>query len=516
MLPAKKHAYRARFAGWHTLCSITVRMSPRSRLSMALAVSAPLLFAGAAGGQTTPSGTNSLYLKNNNEGVVRGPSYNADFFRLNQFNQAHCIDNELVTFNIDILGPSVSGYHLEAWIGSACDLRASRVGSTKSCRMIGAVGNSVERMEIWVRDMVGPLDSAGSGEETGGTGGTGGTSGTGGSAATDTGGTGGTDTGLGGTVGSSGTFGTAGTDVSSAGSGGTAGLPSLPFVIPGGTGGDPGTGGTGIFPFADTAGAGSEVDENGLDGPPSVENEQPISVCQSDINTTPFDRTIYFVLVNNDGLYPGNAMTGPTAKWAYNYDMGGPSAPVGVNAGIGESALIMKWTQASDAPIDLKQYVFLCDPPPGSGSSTGAAGAGGEGSDQDGSGVSDICTTAAFHEGQVPSYDLVAQHMCGNVQSTTTEGEAGPLVNNVRYAIGIASRDGYYNVGPISNIVCGTPELVTDFFEAYRKAGGRGGGGFCSIGKVRTHALTTLFLLGALGLIARRRTRARGDRRSAS
>jgi hypothetical protein len=251
-------------------------------------------------------------------------------------------------------------------------------------------------------------------------------------------------------------------------------------------------------------------------GPASAEGEQPITVCESEINTTPLDRTIYFVLVNGDGNFPGGAATGPTAKWPYNYDMGGPSAPISVTAGIGESALVMKWTQASDAPIDLKQYVFLCDPPPGAGGAdTGAAGAGGEGSGDDGT-VSDICTTAAFREAQVPSYDVIKTHMCGHVQSTTTEGEAGPLINGHRYAIGIASRDGYYNVGPVSNIVCGTPELVTDFFEAYRMAGGRGGGGFCAIGKVRSHALTTLFFLGALGLVVRRRTRARGDRRSLS
>jgi len=503
---------------------------------MALAVSAPLLFAGVAEGQTTPS-TTKLYLKNNSEGIVRGTSYDAAYLRLNQFNQANCTDHELVTFNVDIQGTAsaTAGTHLEAWIGTACELRANRVGSTKSCRLLREVGNNVERMEIWVRDLVGPLEDAGSTGGTGGTGGTSGTAGTGGSAATDMGGMGGTgalggtDTGLGGTLGSSGTLGSGGLDTGLGGSLGTAGTfetagtfgssgtSSLPFVITGGTGGDVGTGGTGIFPFADTAGEGNVVDENGLEGPPSVPPEQPISVCESNVNTTPLDRTLTFVLVDGDGNFPGGAATGPTTKWAYNYDMGGPSAPVNVTAGIGESALVMKWTQASDAPIDLKQYAFFCDPPPGAVSATGAAGAGGEGSDEDlGGPVSELCTTGAFHEGQVPSRSVIKAHLCGQVQSTTTQGEAGPLLNNVRYAVGIASRDGYYNVGPISNIVCGSPQLVTDFFEAYRKAGGRGGGGFCAIGKVRTHALTTLFFLGALGLLVRRRTRARGDRRSPS
>jgi hypothetical protein len=53
---------------------------------------------------------------------------------------------------------------------------------------------------------------------------------------------------------------------------------------------------------------------------------------------------------------------------------------------------------------------------------------------------------------------------------------------------------------------------VTDFYEAYRMAGGRGGGGFCSIiGAQHSQALSALGAFAALGLIARRRARRRSD-----
>ena len=47
------------------------------------------------------------------------------------------------------------------------------------------------------------------------------------------------------------------------------------------------------------------------------------------------------------------------------------------------------------------------------------------------------------------------------------------------WACGVAGTDELENPGVLSNILCGVPEPVTDFFEAYRQAGGLAGGGFC-------------------------------------
>ncbi|HEX5102029.1 MAG TPA: hypothetical protein VFV94_21115 [Polyangiaceae bacterium] len=96
----------------------------------------------------------SIYLKNNNEGVVRGPSYDPTRLVLNRFNWQNCSDDELVRFNVDISGSqaATSSFHLEAWVGTACDDLANR--SSGACTKVAEVGQSVERVEVFVRDLV--------------------------------------------------------------------------------------------------------------------------------------------------------------------------------------------------------------------------------------------------------------------------------------------------------------------------------------------------------------------------
>jgi LPXTG-motif cell wall-anchored protein len=55
------------------------------------------------------------------------------------------------------------------------------------------------------------------------------------------------------------------------------------------------------------------------------------------------------------------------------------------------------------------------------------------------------------------------------------------------------------NVGKLSEIECGAPVLHTDFFELYKKFGGKGGGGICSIS--RGGELAPAVGLGALSLV---------------
>jgi hypothetical protein len=76
----------------------------------------------------------------------------------------------------------------------------------------------------------------------------------------------------------------------------------------------------------------------------------------------------------------------------------------------------------------------------------------------------------------------------------------------VTYGVSVAGFDTFRNYGELSERVCGTPEPVTGFFEAYRDAGGKGGGGFCSIGGGRAPALAGFAALSLLGLALRRRT----------
>jgi hypothetical protein len=110
-----------------------------------------LLWTAAAGAQSEGP---SISLKNNNEGIVRGASYEPNYLRLNQFNRQNCSDDETVVFNVDIFGPAaiVVPFHLEAWVGTGCEETASR--SSGACTKVGAVGTSVERVVLSVRDLV--------------------------------------------------------------------------------------------------------------------------------------------------------------------------------------------------------------------------------------------------------------------------------------------------------------------------------------------------------------------------
>ena len=76
-------------------------------------------------------------------------------------------------------------------------------------------------------------------------------------------------------------------------------------------------------------------------------------------------------------------------------------------------------------------------------------------------------------------------------------------------AIAVAGVDRVGNSGPLSPIACGTPQPVTTFFEAYREAGGRGGGGFCSCGPPGPAGGVAASLVGVgLWWLRRRRQRA--------
>ena len=98
---------------------------------------------------------------------------------------------------------------------------------------------------------------------------------------------------------------------------------------------------------------------------------------------------------------------------------------------------------------------------------------------------------------------------CGTIGAQgATGGETNPVLgNDSGYAVAVATEDTVNNVGVLSTLACGTPKDITGFFEAYRKAGGEGGGGYCTFGPAHTGAVAGAlgFLLGACALLARRR-----------
>ena len=183
-----------------------------------------------------------------------------------------------------------------------------------------------------------------------------------------------------------------------------------------------------------------------------------------------------------------------------SYDLVGPTPPTSVKAGIGEEAVVVTWKPSTSDEF-LGTYGVYVDEA-GGGGDPGAGGAGGASSDP--------CSSDVLIPGQIPTGTANA-----TTNASTTEAEAGGLQNGVLYAVGVASVDNFENPGALSTLSCATPENVTGFFEAYREAGGEGGGGFCSVGAAPSRLAAAFVALAALGLAVRRR-RGRAETRRSS
>jgi len=97
---------------------------------------------------------------------------------------------------------------------------------------------------------------------------------------------------------------------------------------------------------------------------------------------------------------------------------------------------------------------------------------------------------------------------CGSIGAQGAKGgETTPVLgNDTGYAVAVATEDTVNNVGVLSTLACATPKDITGFYEAYRKAGGEGGG-YCTFAPAHTGAIAGAlgFLLGACALLVRRR-----------
>lgn len=244
----------------------------------------------------------------------------------------------------------------------------------------------------------------------------------------------------------------------------------------------------------------------------------------------PLTLGLYFMFVSND------ALLGQAATWTQTgLDITRPAPPTNVTATAGETRIHLEWDIPTDT--DVKGYRFYCDPPPGSATALAPAstdvevgqvrqlaeagvggaplwydaGSGGTGGTSGGTGGAassqpNCNDTSAVAAGNVadPAYQ------CGSVAGrNAAKGTASGLVNDVDYAVSVASYDEVGNIGLLSGNDCATPVNVTDFFEYYRMNGGKGGGGICGFAPPRRFALAPLSLVAlALGVAALRRRRA--------
>lgn len=276
-------------------------------------------------------------------------------------------------------------------------------------------------------------------------------------------------------------------------------------------------------------------------------DELPASVCNNTAaGNAGLGLVLTFMFVAN------NQVQGTSATWSstqnalqVGFDVVGPQPPAGVKAKPNEDSLDLSWNPQSSQVADLVGFRFYCDPPPGaatSATSTGtqallldsgispflsdagfaggssvstdaaAGGAGGPTAAGDAGttgAANPDCPSTAIRSGLRPDED----YFCGSVTSkSSTVGRAKGLVNGKSYAVAVAARDLRGNVGKLSDVSCGSPVSVTDFFELYREDGGQAGGGFCSIGARSAPGVGLWFGATALGALARYRRRRRRRR----
>jgi hypothetical protein len=161
----------------------------------------------------------------------------------------------------------------------------------------------------------------------------------------------------------------------------------------------------------------------------------------------------------------------------------------------GDGLLFPSWDPLEGA--DVTGYRFYCSESTGEVASTsGSAGAAGA------SGQADCASELAV--GEVPDESLYCGEQAGQ---SAGRGTINGVQNGLIYAVGVVARDTVGNVGELSNVRCGEPAEVTDFYEAYRMAGGRGGGGFCALSHRPAVPPWPAWLMIGLtgGLFARRR-----------
>lgn len=201
------------------------------------------------------------------------------------------------------------------------------------------------------------------------------------------------------------------------------------------------------------------------------------------------------------------------------FDTLGPEPPSNISVGVGESQLSVELGRF-DEEVDRDRFEAFCVP---AGTTNAEAGLGGTGTVEpgiidaggsfaigdggldagnldastgvgngNGSGSSDAgggaapaaCFTEVLRSGQRPPEG----YSCGTTSETSGTLNTTRLANGTTYAVAVAGQDNIGNAGITSNIVCGTPIPLDDFFELYSRRGGLGGGGFCSFSPARPEA----------------------------
>jgi hypothetical protein len=226
------------------------------------------------------------------------------------------------------------------------------------------------------------------------------------------------------------------------------------------------------------------------------------------LNPDARDANVWFLLVRSTGT---DVAEGDYLTWADGkVDLLPPTGPTDLVLKQLDSGLQVEFTPSTDSS-DAFGYNAYCDPPsstvPSAVAATGAGG-GTSGAGGAGGGSGSDCTSSLLTPGTEPN-----TLACGEATGTTVSSvTANGLDNGTSYAIAVTARDAVGNESVLSELLCGEPKPVDDFFTVYRDAGGEGGGGYCTIAGVRLGAgdigLVAAFV-AAGGALAYRRRRAR-------
>jgi hypothetical protein len=189
-------------------------------------------------------------------------------------------------------------------------------------------------------------------------------------------------------------------------------------------------------------------------------------------NGSPETANLHFFLINGSDEVAATGTSTSGGSLQVDFDLLGPEPPTDIEVGVGEESLVVKFDaldDEDDTDGDISKYYVYCD--------VAGEGVGGAGTDASGCGSSLL----------VPGEPPPDANRCGDTTRTSEEVQTDDdLENGTLYAVGIAAVDTYGNPGPLSAIACATPEPINGFFEQYRAAGGKGGGGFCSFSRTTT------------------------------
>ncbi|MBI2898003.1 MAG: hypothetical protein HYY06_30905 [Deltaproteobacteria bacterium] len=182
-----------------------------------------------------------------------------------------------------------------------------------------------------------------------------------------------------------------------------------------------------------------------------------------------------------------------------------PAAPSNLTTGAGESRAEVDWEGA----VEGEHYYVACSPQPGAQVSPSATEPTADAEGQE------VCSGAAPTTGFEAGATFDRRWRCDQpsdetlfadglaAQSATVDG----LENEAQYHFAAVAVDDVGNPSVLSEIACATPRPVEDFFEAYRRAGGRGGGGICGVtpGARAPDGAAAAIVLGLAALLSRRR-----------